>query len=117
MNFANQLTDSLRKDIVDIPKVSWLFSKHLKIDFIRNRMIDFQFLLHFFICIQVGTLRYGLFKYFFYDLLHFQTLIQIIDSYDSSEAFTIFIADKGFHSFNVLAHIIGLLLRAKNVNM
>src|SRR5699024_12557034 len=66
---------SLRKDIVDIPKVSWLFSKHLKIDFIRNRMIDFQFLLHFFICIQVGTLRYGLFKYFFYDLLHFQTLI------------------------------------------
>ena len=67
MNFANQVKNTLLQDIADMAKVSWMFSKHPGKDFTRKRKIDFQSLLHFSICMEAGTLRHELLKYFSYD--------------------------------------------------
>ena len=51
----------------------------------------------------------------------FQALTTLIDRYHSSNTTPIFIADRGFHSFNVFAHAIEhnayFLIRAKEINM
>ena len=221
MNFANQVKNTLLQDIANMANVSWLFSKHPETDFTRKRKIDFQSLLHFSICMEAGTLRHELLKYFSYDsstlsnsafyqqrrkllpetfpflfqqfnshfpfplykgkyrllacdgsaftftrnpqdpetyfppdgkttngynqvhlvalfdLLsrrftdctvqpirkknEFLALTQMIDRCDPPDAVPIFIADRGFHSFNVFAHAIEhnayFLIRAKDVNM
>ena len=67
MNFANQVKNTLLQDIAVMAKVSWFFSKHPETDFTRKRKIDFQSLLHFSICMDAGTLRHELLKYFSYD--------------------------------------------------
>ncbi len=197
------------------------FQKHPEKDFTRKRKIDFQSLLHFSICMQAGTLRHELLKYFsfdsstlsnsafyqqrnkllpetfpflfqqfnshfpltlykgnyrllacdgsaftftrnpqdtesyfppdgkttygynqvhlvaLFDLLsrrftdctvqpirkknEFLAFTQMIDRCNSPDAVPIFIADRGFHSFNVFAHAIErnayFLIRAKDINM
>lgn len=65
--FCKSSKNTLLQDIDDMAKVSWIFSKHSETDFIRKRKIDFQSLLHFSICMEAGTLRYELLKYFSYD--------------------------------------------------
>lgn len=221
MNFANQVKNTLLQDIADMAKVSWMFSKHPEKDFTRKRKIDFQSLLHFSICMEAGTLRHELLKYFsfdsstlsnsafyqqrnkllpetfpflfqqfnshfpltlykgkyrllacdgsaftftrnpqdtesyfppdgkttygynqvhlvaLFDLLsrrftdctvqpirkknEFLAFTQMIDRCNSPDAVPIFIADRGFHSFNVFAHAIErnayFLIRAKDINM
>lgn len=221
MNFAYQVKNTLLQDIADMAKVSWFFSRHPETDFSRKRKIDFQSLLHFSICMEAGTLRHELLKYFSYDpstlsnsafyqqrkkllpetfpfLFHqfnshfpvtlykgkyrllacdgsaftftrnpqdpesyfppdgkstngynqvhlvalfdllsrrftdctvqpirkkneFLALTQMIDRCNPPDAVPIFIADRGFHSFNVFAHAIEhkayFLIRAKDVNM
>lgn len=51
----------------------------------------------------------------------FQALSQMIDRHSFSDTIPIFIADRGFHSFNVFAHAIEhnshFMIRAKDVNM
>lgn len=221
MTFANQVKNTLLQDISDMAQMPWLFSKHPDTDFSRKRKLNFQSLIHFFICMEAGTIRHELLKYFAYtsgtlsnsafhqqrnkllsetfpflfwkfndhypfflykkkyqllacdgssftftrnpkdqdsyfapngkttngynqvhvvalfDLLskrycdtivqpirkknEFQALADMIDRYYIPDAVPIFIADRGFHSFNVFAHAIEhhayFLIRAKDVNM
>ena len=65
--FCKSSKKTLLRDIDDMAKVSWIFSKHSETDFIRKRKIDFQSLLHFSICMEARTLRHELLKYFSYD--------------------------------------------------
>jgi len=67
MTFANQVKNTLLQDISDIAQTPWLFSKHPETDFTRNRKINFQSLLHLCICMEGGTIRHELLKYFSYD--------------------------------------------------
>lgn len=67
MIFANQVKNTLLQDISSMAQMPWLFSKHPKTDFTRNRKIDFQSLLHLCICMEGGTIRHELLKYFAYD--------------------------------------------------
>jgi len=221
MTFANQVKQTLLQDISDMAQFPWLFSKNPETDFSRKRKIDFQSLLHFCICMEAGTTRHEILKYFAYDpatpsnsafhqqrskllpetfpflfqqfnshypfslykgkyqllacdgstftftrnpldqdsyfapdgkttlgynqvhvvalfdLLskrycdsvvqpirkknEFQALAQMIDRYSSSDTVPVFIADRGFHSFNVFAHAIEhnsqFMIRAKDINM
>lgn len=221
MTFANQVKNKLLQDISDMAQTPWLFSKHPEIDFTRNRKINFQSLIHFSICMEGGTIKHELLKYFSYnpstlsnsafhqqrskllpdtfpflfqqfnshypfslykgkyqllacdgssftftrnpkdsdsyfapdgkttngynqvhvvalfDLLskrycdtivqpirkknEFQALADMIDRYRILAAVPVFIADRGFHAFNVFAHAIEhnayFMIRAKDVNM
>lgn len=221
MSFANQVKNTLLQDISDMARIPWLFSKHPETDFSRNRKINFQSLIHLSICMEGGTIRHELLKYFAYDaatlsnsafhqqrskllpetfpflfrqfnshypcsfykgkyhllacdgssftftrnpsdsdsyfapdgkttngynqvhvvalfdlLSHrycdaivqpirkkneFQALADMIDRYDTPDTIPVFIADRGFHSFNVFAHAIEkgsyFLVRAKDINM
>lgn len=221
MTFADQVKFTLLQDISDLAQVPWLFSKNPNVDFSRKRKMDFQSLIHFCICMESGTLRHELLKYFAYApdtlsnsafyqqrnkllpetfpfLLHlfnshysfslyrekyhllacdgssftftrnpkdpdsyfapdgkttngynqvhvvalfdllskryydavvqpvrkkneFQALADMIDRTLSPDSIPIFIADRGFHSLNVFAHVIEhgsyFLIRAKDVNM
>lgn len=67
MIFANQVKNTLLQDISSMAQMPWLFSKHPETDFTRNRKIDFQSLLHLCICMEGGTIRHELLKYFAYD--------------------------------------------------
>jgi len=67
MTFANQVKQDLLQDIADMAEFPWLFSKNSETDFSRKRKIDFQSLLHFCICMEVGTTRHELLKYFAFD--------------------------------------------------
>jgi len=67
MTFANQVKNTLLQDISDMAQTPWLFSKHPETDFTRNRKINFQSLLHLCICMEGGTIRHELLKYFSYD--------------------------------------------------
>lgn len=67
MTFANQVKNTLLQDISDMAKTPWLFSKHPETDFTRNRKINFQSLLHLCICMEGGTVRHELLKYFSYN--------------------------------------------------
>lgn len=221
MNYANQVKNNLIQAIADMAQTPWLFSKNPETDFTRNRKIDFQSLIHLCICMEGGSMRHELLKYFSYDpsapsnsafyqqrskllpetfpflfqqfdshyqfplykgkyqllacdgssftftrnssdpdsyfapdgkttngynqvhvvalfdLLskryrdavvqpvrnknEFQALAEMIDRHSIRDTFPIFIADRGFHSFNVFAHAIEhgfyFLIRAKDVNM
>ena len=77
MSFANQVKNTLLQDISDMANVSWIFSRHPETDFSRKRKIDFQSLLHFSICMEAGTLRHELLKYFPLTLPLCQTLLFI----------------------------------------
>lgn len=221
MNYANQVKETLLNDISDMNKFPWLFSENPDSDFTRVRKLDFSSLLHLCICMQAGTLKDELLKYFCYDeytlsnsafyqqrckllpvtfpfLFHqfnshysysyykekyhllacdgssfsftknskdpdsyfapdgkttngynqihvvalfdllskrycdaviqpirnkneFQALSLMIDRYRNNEAIPIYIADRGFHAYNVFAHAIEqnayFLIRAKDLNM
>ena len=66
MTFANQVKNTLLQDISDMAQMPWLFSKHPDTDFSRKRKLNFQSLIHFFICMEAGTIRHELLKYFAY---------------------------------------------------
>lgn len=221
MTFANQVKQTLLQDISDMAQVLWLFSNHPETDFTRNRKISFQSLIHFYLCMEGGSIRHELLKYFAYDpgtvsnsafhqqrckllpetfpflfqqfnshypfslykgkyhllacdgssftftrnpkdadsyfapdgkttngynQIHavalfdllskrycdavvqpirrkneFQALAELIDRYHIPDTIPVFIADRGFHSYNVFAHAIEhgfyFLIRAKDVNM
>lgn len=221
MNFANQVKKTLLNDISDMAKFPWLFSTNPQSDFTRVRKLDFSSLLHLCICMEGGTLKHELLKYFSYDectisnsafyqqrckllpetfpfllqqfnthfpfsyykgkyqllacdgssfsftknpkdlesyfapdgkttngynQIHvvalfdllskrycdaviqpirkkneFQALTSLIARYRNNEAIPIYIADRGFHSYNVFAHAIEqnayFLIRAKDLNM
>lgn len=220
MNYANQVKETLLSDISDIAKFPWLFSTNPQSDFTRIRKLDFSSLLHLCICMEGGTLRHELLKYFSYDertisnsafyqqrckllpdtfpfllqqfnshypfsyykgkyqllacdgssfsftrnpkdtdsyfapdgkttngynqihvvalfdllskrycdtviqpirkMNEFQALTTLIDRYRTREAIPIYIADRGFHAYNVFAHSIEqnayFLIRAKDIN-
>jgi hypothetical protein len=67
MNYANQVKETLLNDISDMAKVPWLFSTNPQSDFTRVRKLDFSSLLHLCICMEGGTLKHELLKYFSYD--------------------------------------------------
>ena len=67
MTFANQVKNILLQDISDMAQMPWLFSKHPETDFSRKRKLDFQSLVHFCICMEAGSIRHELLKYFAYD--------------------------------------------------
>lgn len=67
MTFANQVKQTLLQDISDMTQVPWLFSKHPETDFSRNRKISFRSLIHFYLCLEGGSIRHELLKYFAYD--------------------------------------------------
>ena len=67
MTFANQVKNTLLQDISDMAQMPWLFSKHPETDFSRKRKLGFQSLIHFCICMEAGTIRHELLKYFAYD--------------------------------------------------
>lgn len=67
MTFADQVKNTLLQDISDIAQFSWLFSKHPETDFSKKRKIDFQSLIHLCICMEGGSIRHELLKYFAYD--------------------------------------------------
>lgn len=67
MSFANQVKNTLLQDISDMAQMPWLFSKHPESDFSRNRKLNFLSLIHFCICMEAGTIRHELLKYFAYD--------------------------------------------------
>lgn len=221
MTFANQVKQTLLQDISEMAQNPWLFSKNPETDFTRKRKINFQSLIHFSICMEGGSTRHELLKYFDYDpstmsnsafhqqrskllpdtfpflfqqfnshysfslykkkyqllacdgssftftrnprdtdsyfapngkttngynQIHvvalfdllskrycdaivqpirkkneFHALSDMIDRYHISDAVPVFIADRGFHAFNVFAHAIEhnayFLIRAKDVNM
>ncbi|HEX3030577.1 MAG TPA: IS4 family transposase [Clostridia bacterium] len=67
MNYANQVKEILLNDISDMAKFPWFFSINPHSDFTRVRKLDFSSLLHLCICMEGGTLRHELLKYFSYD--------------------------------------------------
>lgn len=67
MDYAIQVKQTLLNDISDMAKFPWLFSVNPQTDFSRKRKLDFESLLHFDICMEAGTLRHELLKYFSYD--------------------------------------------------
>lgn len=67
MNYANQVKETLLHDISDMAKFSWLFSTNSHSDFTRIRKLDFASLLHLCICMEGGTLKHELLKYFSFD--------------------------------------------------
>ena len=221
MNYASQVKETLLSDISDMAKFPWLFSTYPQSDFTRVRKRDFSSLLHLCICMEGGTLKHELLKYFdfdkhtmstsafyqqrckllpetfpfllqqfnshypfscykgryqllacdgssfsftknpkdpdsyfapdgkttngynqihivaLFDLLskrycdaviqpirkknEFQALTSLIERYRNEEAIPIYIADRGFHAYNVFAHAIEqnafFLIRAKDLNM
>lgn len=134
MNFANQVKNTLLQDIANMANVSWFFSKHPETDFTRNPQDPetyfppdgkttngynqvhlvalFDLLSRRFTDCTVQPIR---------KKNEFLALTQMIDRCDLPDAVPIFIADRGFHSFNVFAHAIEhnayFLIRAKDVNM
>lgn len=67
MNYANQVIETLLNDISEMTEYSWLFSANPQSDFTRTRKLDFPSLLHLCICMEGGTLKHELLKYFAYD--------------------------------------------------
>lgn len=134
MNFANQVKNTLLQDIANMANVSWFFSKHPETDFTRNPQDPETYFppdgkttngynqVHL---VALFDLLSGRFTDCTVQPIRkkneFLALTQMIDRCDLPDAVPIFIADRGFHSFNVFAHAIEhnayFLIRAKDVNM
>ena len=67
MAFANQVKQTLLQDISVMAKTPELFSKCPGKDFSRNRKINFQTLMQFFLSMESSSIRHELLKYFAYD--------------------------------------------------
>lgn len=67
MTFANQVKQTLLQDISIMAKTPELFSKCPGKDFSRNRKINFQTLVQFFLSMESSSIRHELLKYFAYD--------------------------------------------------
>ena len=114
MNFANQVKNTLLQDIANMANVSWFFSKHPETDFTRNPQDPETYFppdgkttngynqVHL---VALFDLLSGRFTDCTVQPIRkkneFLALTQMIDRCDLPDAVPIFIADRGFHSFNV----------------
>ena len=67
-NHISSVKETLLSIIREMSTAPWLFVKSPERDFTRNRKLDFETLIRFFLSMQGGTLSAELLKYFDYSL-------------------------------------------------
>lgn len=117
MIFAEQVKKQLLSLIGEMATVPWLFSKNPSTDFSRIRKLDFASTIQLILSMESGSIKKELLDFFKFssDDTYFQSiptdkgfnqfhLTQMIDRYSGGKK-TIFIADRGYETYNIFAHV------------
>lgn len=117
MIFAEQVKKQLLSLIGEMATVPWLFSKNPSTDFSRIRKLDFASTIQLILSMESGSIKKELLDFFKFSLddTYFQSILtdkgfnqfhltQMIDRYSGGKK-TIFIADRGYETYNIFAHV------------
>lgn len=117
MIFAEQVKKQLLSLIGEMATVPWLFSKNPSTDFSRIRKLDFASTIQLILSMESGSIKKELLNFFKFSLddTYFQSILtdkgfnqfhltQMIDRYSGGKK-TIFIADRGYETYNIFAHV------------
>lgn len=117
MIFAEQVKKQLLSLIGEMATVPWLFSKNPSTDFSRIRKLDFASTIQLILSMESGSIKKELLDFFKFssDDTYFQSILtdkgfnqfhltQMIDRYSGGKK-TIFIADRGYETYNIFAHV------------